>query len=95
MISIDFHFSCRFGDKKNTSKRNEVCTEFAWKTAENIVWVNMEPTFEFTGLPVWESAGSFDLTSDLLKTGEMLKVQSGLLSPNNMYRLLGFKHECL
>jgi len=55
----------------------------------------MEPMFEYTGLPVWESAGSFDLASDLLKTGEMLKVQSGLLSPNNMYRLLGFKHECL
>jgi hypothetical protein len=55
----------------------------------------MELMFEYTGLPVWESAGSFDLASDLLKTGEMLKVQSGLLSPNNMYRLLGFKHECL
>lgn len=49
---------------------------------------HMEPMFEYTGLPVWESAGSFDLASDLLKTGEMLKVQSGLLPPNNMYRFV-------
>ena len=53
-------------------------------SAHNSYLGYFEPTYEFTNLNVW-SPDSF--SSDIMKTGETLAANSGLQSPNGMYKL--------
>ncbi|CAJ1394019.1 unnamed protein product, partial [Effrenium voratum] len=53
-------------------------------SAHNSYLGYFEPTYEFTYLNVW-SPDSF--SSDIMKTGETLAANSGLQSPNGMYKL--------